>query len=497
MNKPFTLLLILTVCTMLTACQIEQTTIENSGDTVAQSTDHAPVTHVTTTLPDQPKPPATLPKNVFARYDNLVGFHQVTNDKVAFIIHENDSTIHWSACGQWHGTYRFGYMDWEGTILSDELYECCYRFCEINSPANNYVKVNRYSVEPQIVDLFGNVHFQQRWNGISNIGDASNGYFWIETTKLTVNGTVCAVTYYSSMDKSVVATIENVKADTEGGYSSDINEYGIGTVTSLENNQHIEIDISEYDPSFQKPSDVWNVDLSSLEAFKGMTVSAYAVSQSNNSVGRVATVLLENADGNYSFATVDATGKVLMAPQTAINFCYSVKQFNEDGEHVSNGFVPYAYSHDLCPARDMTSGLWGYINSEGEWVIQPAYTSATEFFEDGYAVVNSKVIIDTDGKTVLSPEGCENTIVTKLSGQYKFEFPHGDYMTITFNEDGSGTYRENVTGYRMESYTLLGSTIQLNGKRSFMYFINRGVEYSFAVEGENIIIDGFMFKPVK
>lgn len=50
-------------------------------------------------------------------------------------------------------------------------------------------------------------------------------------------------------------------------------------------------------------------------------------------------------------------------------------------------------------------GLFGYINVNGEYVIEPQFTSASEFYDDGYAIVYKKgekhAIIDREGNVIL------------------------------------------------------------------------------------------------
>ena len=42
----------------------------------------------------------------------------------------------------------------------------------------------------------------------------------------------------------------------------------------------------------------------------------------------------------------------------------------------------------LFPARG-EKGLWGYINIRGEWVIEPQFYHATDFYASDYAMVES------------------------------------------------------------------------------------------------------------
>lgn len=61
----------------------------------------------------------------------------------------------------------------------------------------------------------------------------------------------------------------------------------------------------------------------------------------------------------------------------------------------------YSFNDGLCLAKEVASGLYGYLNTAGQWAIQPQYQKAGEFSE-GYATVNGNTIIDTDGNIVLN-----------------------------------------------------------------------------------------------
>ena len=57
----------------------------------------------------------------------------------------------------------------------------------------------------------------------------------------------------------------------------------------------------------------------------------------------------------------------------------------------------------LAPVKK--DGLWGYIDTEGNEIIEAKYLDASQFYADGYACVknvdSSITIINTDGKTAM------------------------------------------------------------------------------------------------
>ena len=78
-------------------------------------------------------------------------------------------------------------------------------------------------------------------------------------------------------------------------------------------------------------------------------------------------------------------------------------------------------ARDICRYRiENADGLYGYINREGEVVIEPQYTYASEFDEYGYAIVedsNRFVLLDADGTEIArAPEIRHNKISYLLTG---------------------------------------------------------------------------------
>jgi len=64
------------------------------------------------------------------------------------------------------------------------------------------------------------------------------------------------------------------------------------------------------------------------------------------------------------------------------------------------------FVNGLCPAYSEEREAWGYINPEGEWMIEPQFADASVFAE-GYASVTKKgVSIDNNGScTVIDTKG--------------------------------------------------------------------------------------------
>jgi len=88
----------------------------------------------------------------------------------------------------------------------------------------------------------------------------------------------------------------------------------------------------------------------------------------------------------YYYSIIDLKGNVLCAPSDELNF--------------TDEYTLFTPSSGLCAAKSEWTELYGYIKTDGTWVIPPIYSSATNFSE-GYAIVNDTTVIDPTGKAIL------------------------------------------------------------------------------------------------
>ncbi len=284
------------------------------------------------------------------------------------------------------GTYSSqdlcGYMDIKGNVVIKPSlreavnfsYDCITtRYYDIASAESNYV----------IMDKTGKIHFEKGKQGIIEIGTVSEGYFYLETVSEELSGNVYTVKYYSASDLSVVATFNNTKANS---YDSTLDSKGNATVHPQKGNS-IKFNISEYVPNYI-PSDnsTWSVNLNEIPEFESAYVNDNYISDSDNTLGQIATVKLNNGDYVYFYSIVDSNGNVLLKPQRDIILS-----------------TTYYFRKDLCPAKDANTGKWGYIDPQGNWKIQPQYSKVANFTPDGYATIeNGTKVINTKGEIVLS-----------------------------------------------------------------------------------------------
>lgn len=66
-------------------------------------------------------------------------------------------------------------------------------------------------------------------------------------------------------------------------------------------------------------------------------------------------------------------------------------------------FSTFAYSQDLMPKKDASTGKWGYANTQGQWIIQPQFEEADSFYNGKAKVCKDQKygVIRTDGKYAL------------------------------------------------------------------------------------------------
>ena len=99
---------------------------------------------------------------------------------------------------------------------------------------------------------------------------------------------------------------------------------------------------------------------------------------------------------------MDADGNILISPTTNYNLSYSYKKGSYSTETI---YVAYPFSAGLCKAKDTETDLFGFIDLNGNWVIEPQYKNVTDFSEyngEAYAVVDETTIINSKGKVVFT-----------------------------------------------------------------------------------------------
>ena len=354
-------------------------------------------------LPSLGEAPIFQKDTVYTLYDNLVRIDRFHNGLAPFVIFNSSSTVHmdenWRS---WEGDYYFGYMDIHGKVVIEPTYSCSPYY---NLPTYTFscVRIKDLDSQEYLLDSKGTVLYRSGENGITSIGEVSNGYVWIETEKEDLAGSTFTVDYYRVSDMERVATFQDVRTFYENREEvslSTVSDSGQATLISgndheYYNSELIHFNIREYDSGFSPSAQTWTVDLAEIKEFASARNFVYYVSPARGDQPMLATVVLFNDNSTQFYAVVDEKGNVLMAPRKDVAFPLEKK---------TDELAQYQFCQNLCPAQDADSQKWGYIDPRGNWMIQPQYTSAKMFSPDGYATVNETTVIDIEGNIVLAPK---------------------------------------------------------------------------------------------
>lgn len=426
---------------------------------------------------------------IYREYSHLIKIGAFSNGVAPFVIHEASNTLHTEPGGYrtWWGEYYLGYIDVHGNVITEPIYEHN-PFGELPIFEGEYVSFSDLNNNEYLLDKQGNVLLQSGKGDVSRIGKTSYGYFGVETFEETLAGVTYTVRYYRAKDNMLIATFENMRAIPNNSHVGEKNSNVTSTgaarlVYNLDKGYYSkediqDINIADYDNSFSLAQSNWNVDMNNVNGFGGAESITYHVSDKTNQLGELATVVLQNSNGTYYYAVVDRNGNVLLEPQRDVEF--PLKE--ETDIH------KYEFCMNMCPARDADTKLWGYIDPNGNWVIQPQYYTASAFSAEGYATINEEVVIDTKGAVVLAPKDYVNEVVTTLSGRY---IDTREAASLTFSEDGTLAIRN---GFRTDSgkYEICGGVLITSDMDSWSSLLPDG-EYTFVKIGDTLLIDGIEY----
>ena len=119
-------------------------------------------------------------------------------------------------------------------------------------------------------------------------------------------------------------------------------------------------------------------------------------------------VVLRSSSNRLFYSLIDVDGNVLITPTNKCDFMYTYKgKFisSFSGPYEKDVYAVYPFISGLCKAQNTETGLFGFIDINGNWVIEPQYQNVTDFFEygdDAYAVVNNLTIINSKGETIFT-----------------------------------------------------------------------------------------------
>ena len=144
------------------------------------------------------------------------------------------------------------------------------------------------------------------------------------------------------------------------------------------------------------------------------------------------------------------------------SFSKELYYIDKNGKNVfsSGTDIPFRYSDGILPKLDKETGFIGYTDINGIWVIDPQFSSASEFV-DGLAVVGKfaegNAVINTEGKTIFNGDN-----PTILADGYIYDnkklYSKKDYTNYCFVGDVESSlyyYPYNVTGTNLLGYNAL------------------------------------------
>ncbi len=121
----------------------------------------------------------------------------------------------------------------------------------------------------------------------------------------------------------------------------------------------------------------------------------------------VFTIRMISPDNVTFYSVIDEHGYVLVQPTSKIQLGYEYTGIDNYQGITSNTtyYVNYTFQSGLCKACDTQTGLFGYIDIHGNWIIPPQYNEATDFHvygDNAVAVVNNNTIINRNGDVIFT-----------------------------------------------------------------------------------------------
>ena len=120
-------------------------------------------------------------------------------------------------------------------------------------------------------------------------------------------------------------------------------------------------------------------------------------------------LFLKSSSGVYFSAIVDADGNYVLKPNKNFWVCSPEVEYAAWKPSVSADTYQkmFNFSSGLCLAKDPETELFGYIDIQGNWVIEPQYEEdqAGQFSDDGddaVAVINGSTVINRKGEVVFA-----------------------------------------------------------------------------------------------
>ena len=117
-----------------------------------------------------------------------------------------------------------------------------------------------------------------------------------------------------------------------------------------------------------------------------------------------------------------------------------VKYFDKEGKELKNTEV---YPNNTLFANKVDN-KWGFVNKDGNTIVEAIYDEVTEFNEYGFAGImkdNKWGVVNSNGEVVLEPTYTlnENVIPYFIGKYYRVEYGFGEYYYTDLNNNTENT----------------------------------------------------------
>ena len=365
--------------------------------------------------------------------------------------------------------YRYGYINYNGKLLLEPEYNEVSRVLGVDDRENAYIlcaKNGQYGVMKNDEELILNEYQSIEY-------DESNKLFTLEKSKkygiADLNGKIIVPTEYNQIDiTGIYLYAQNSQGITV--YDTSGTQANINTDVAILNTENekykIRIDNSEgtkYGVINDKGEQVIEEKYNYLEY---LFDNYFIVSNEESKLGviddddnvkiEIKYDSLQKIDGTniikaitnsdnvtklYSKNMVEVCNMVNAIITTENNYIKiyndtDVKYFDKEGKELKNTEV---YPNNTLFANKVDN-KWGFVNKDGNTVVEAIYDKVTEFNEYGFAGImkdNKWGVVNSNGEVVLEPTYTLNENVTPyfIGKYYRVEYGFGEYYYTDLNNN--------------------------------------------------------------
>lgn len=369
--------------------------------------------------------------------------------------------------------YRYGYINYNGKLLLEPEYNELSRVLGVDDRENAYIlcaKNGQYGVMKNDEELILNEYQSIEY-------DESNELFTLEKSKkygiADLNGKIIVPTEYNQIDiTGIYLYAQNSQGITV--YDTSGTQANINTDVAILNTGNekykIRIDNSEgtkYGVINDKGEQVIEEKYNYLEY---LFDNYFIVSNEESKLGVIddddnvkieikydslqkidgtniikAITNSDNATKLYSKNMVEVCNMVNAIITTENNYIKisndtDVKYFDKEGKELKNIEV---YPNNTLFANKVDN-KWGFVNKDGNTIVEAIYDEVTEFNEYGFAGImkdNKWGVVNSNGEVVLEPTYTlnENVIPYFIGKYYRVEYGFGEYYYTDLNNNTENT----------------------------------------------------------